>query len=151
MSTSQDNFVSDYDLIRNIIAQVAIAIDRHDWSSLEHVFTADAVFDFPAPIGAHNGLLSLQQALQDGLRGSVTQHSLGTQTIDRVGRTAKATTYVTTLLVEPGKDDRKTHTMFGTYEDELVKEELNGHGSWRITKRKASNSAHLINNATFLG
>ncbi|KAH7114193.1 SnoaL-like domain-containing protein [Dendryphion nanum] len=130
--------LTTHDLIRDTIARVAIAIDQKDWNSLHTLFTSDAISDFPAPIGTHTSITSLQHSLQGALKDLSTQHSLTTQTIALADKTAKVTTYATTAIVEKGKEGGGTHTSLGSYEDELVRDEFNGQERWRIAKRTAS-------------
>ncbi|KAF9693570.1 hypothetical protein EKO04_008546 [Ascochyta lentis] len=128
MSTSQE-------LIRNTIAQVAIAINQKDWRSLETLFTSDAASTYPAPIGEHTSFRSFQKSLEGILKDISTQHSLTTQFIN-VDDSAMVTTYVTTVAA--GAGGGATHTSSGVYKDELIMVEFDGQERWLLVKRIAS-------------
>lgn len=129
--------MSTTDTIRNTIAKVVVAIDQKDWSSLSAFFTDDVELTFPEPIGVHTSISTFEKTLQSFLKDFSTQHCLTTQTIDLHGDTAKAITYVTTVVDRPGQDGG-AQTQLGSYEDELLKDQANGEERWRIRKRTVS-------------
>ncbi|KAH6611688.1 hypothetical protein C7974DRAFT_407190 [Boeremia exigua] len=135
-TTLRNNMSISHELIRNTIAQVAVAIDQKDWRFLETLFTNNTTVIFPAPIGSHTSFNSFQESLQGILQNISTQHSLTTQIINLGTNSAKVTTYVTTVIC--GDEAGTTSTSSGIYEDELVKIDSNGQERWRVVKRKAS-------------
>ncbi|KAH8634236.1 hypothetical protein IG631_09636 [Alternaria alternata] len=126
-----------HEMIRNTVARVAVAIDQHDWDLLSTLFSSDATVVYPAPIGAHKDASSFRRSLQDALKGLSSHHALTTQTISLTQMCATVTTYVTTYTTqaEGGID---VHTSYGTYEDELVMEDVDGVERWRIKTRLVS-------------
>ena len=80
-TTTAQNF-SDHLEIQQVINLYASAIDKHQWSALESVFTEDAEADF---IGL--GIFEGRQAIADLISAvltqcSVTQHLLGNINIE---------------------------------------------------------------------
>ncbi|KAF2824907.1 hypothetical protein CC86DRAFT_371385 [Ophiobolus disseminans] len=126
---------TSHELIRTAVARSAILIDRKDWDALDTLFTSDATFDYPAPLGSHSTVASLRQTLQATLQDISTQHALTTQTIELNGAAASVTTFVTTTIVT----NVGTSTNIGSYDDELVMDSVQGQERWRIAKRVTHN------------
>ena len=89
-TTTAQNF-SDHLEIQQVINLYASAIDKHQWSALESVFTEDAEANF---IGL--GIFEGRQAIVDLISAvltqcSVTQHLLGNINIEVNGDRATAT------------------------------------------------------------
>jgi hypothetical protein len=80
-----------------------------------------------------------------------TQHALSTQLIELTGdKTADATTYVTTVLFGVGKDEGKSMTTWGMYQDKLVKDSFDGQEDWKIAERRVISQLPLAGDLFFL-
>ncbi|KAH6696847.1 hypothetical protein F5X68DRAFT_238134 [Plectosphaerella plurivora] len=129
---------SDHELIRNCIARYCVGVDLGDWDLFSSAFHEDVSVKFPAPTGLIHGIGAVLPAVQAMVTKFNTQHTLGTQIIELTGEeTAKATTYVTTVIFGQGEQNGKHATNRGVYRDQLVKISVEGRVDWRITERVA--------------
>lgn len=131
---------SDHELIRNTLARYAIGVDFEDWDTFSKAFLDDAKITFQAPIGTLSGISAIKSTVQAMVGPFQTHHGMTTQLIEITGeKTAEATSYVTTVLSGTGKDEGKSATMSGYYQDKLVKVVVDGEVDWKILERKAFN------------
>ncbi|KGO76172.1 hypothetical protein PITC_091970 [Penicillium italicum] len=85
---------SHHELIRNAIANIAIAFDTNTFSELRSSFTEDCVADYTGSLGLMNGIDTVIEKLQSTIGHVSTFHGLGTQVIRLTGKdTAEAITY----------------------------------------------------------
>ena len=129
-TTTAQNF-SDHLEIQQVINLYASAIDKHQWSALESVFTEDAEANF---IGL--GIFEGRQAIVDLISAvltqcSVTQHLLCNINIEVNGDRATATCYLSALHVGLGDYSSEIMTVWGEYSDRLVRTA----DGWRIAHR----------------
>ncbi|KAI9650872.1 hypothetical protein NHQ30_000907 [Ciborinia camelliae] len=85
---------SDHELIRNVIANIAISFDTNDFAELRGSFTEDCVADYTGSLGLMKGIDAVIEQLQKTIGHVTTFHGLSTQAIQLTGKdTAEATTY----------------------------------------------------------
>ncbi|KAL3471235.1 hypothetical protein BJX99DRAFT_237874 [Aspergillus californicus] len=85
---------TDHELIRNTIANIAIAFDTNNFPAIRASFTADCVADYTGSLGLMNGIDTVVEQLQKTIGHITTFHGLNTQSISLTGDdTAEATTY----------------------------------------------------------
>jgi ketosteroid isomerase-like protein len=131
MTTQEPQNFADHLEIQQVINLYASAIDKHQWSALDGVFTDDAVANFIG-IGVFEGRQAIADLIASVLtQCSATQHLLGNINIVVSGDTATATCYLSALHVGLGDYAAETLTVWGEYSDELVRT-ANG---WRIAHR----------------
>ena len=129
-TTTTQNF-ADHLEIQQVINLYASAIDKHQWSALESVFTEDAEADF-IELGVFKGRQTISDLISSVLtQCSVTQHLLGNINIEVEGDTASASCYLSALHVGLGDYAAETMTVWGEYKDELVRTSE----GWRIVHR----------------
>ncbi|OQD60253.1 hypothetical protein PENPOL_c025G10041 [Penicillium polonicum] len=88
---------SDHELIRNAIANIAVAFDTNTYEELRNSFTKDCAADYTGSLGLMNGIDTVIEKLQNVIGHVTTFHGLSTQVIRLTGKdTAEATTYVST-------------------------------------------------------
>lgn len=131
MATNEPQNFADHLEIQHVINLYASAIDKHQWSALEGVFTDDAIANFIG-IGVFEGRQAITDLITSVLEQcSATQHLLGNMNIEVNGDKASATCYLSALHVGLGDYATETLTVWGEYSDELVRT-ANG---WRIVHR----------------
>ena len=131
MTTQEPQNFADHLEIQQVINLYASAIDKHQWSALDGVFTDDAVANFIG-IGVFEGRQAIADLIASVLtQCSATQHLLGNINIVVSGDTATATCYLSALHVGLGDYAAETLTVWGEYSDELVRT-ANG---WLIAHR----------------
>ena len=131
MTTQEPQNFADHLEIQQVINLYASAIDKHQWSALDGVFTDDAVANFIG-IGVFEGRQAIADLIASVLaQCSATQHLIGNINIVVSGDTATATCYLSALHVGLGDYAAETLTVWGEYSDELVRT-ANG---WRIAHR----------------
>ena len=94
----------------------AYLVDTHNYTSLDMVFTPDAMADFATPIGAINGRSMIEQYLQEKLGRTISQHALSThiiRTLDTNCRRATAVTYLQGTIFGQGNITGQYLTTFG--------------------------------------
>ncbi|MDG2501130.1 MAG: nuclear transport factor 2 family protein [Porticoccaceae bacterium] len=129
-TTTTQNF-ADHLEIQQVINLYASAIDKHQWSALESVFTEDAEADF-IELGVFKGRQTISDLISSVLtQCSVTQHLLGNINIEVEGDTASASCYLSALHVGRGDYATETMTVWGEYKDKLVRTS----DGWRIVHR----------------
>jgi ketosteroid isomerase-like protein len=129
-TTTTQNF-ADHLEIQQVINLYASAIDKHQWSALESVFTEDAEADF-IELGVFKGRQTISDLISSVLtQCSVTQHLLGNINIEVEGDTASASCYLSALHVGLGDYAAETMTVWGEYKDKLVRTSE----GWRIVHR----------------
>ena len=129
-TTTTQNF-ADHLEIQQVINLYASAIDKHQWSALESVFTEDAEADF-IELGVFKGRQTISDLIASVLiQCSVTQHLLGNINIEVEGDTATASCYLSALHVGLGDYATETMTVWGEYKDKLVRTSE----GWRIVHR----------------
>jgi ketosteroid isomerase-like protein len=129
-TTTVQNF-ADHLEIQQVLNLYASALDKHQWSDLEQVFTEDAVADF---IGI--GVCEGRQAITELVTGvltqcAVTQHLLGNYMIDVDGDKATASCYLSAMHAGLGDYAAEIFTVWGEYNDQLVRTA----DGWRIAHR----------------
>jgi len=131
MTTQEPQNFADHLEIQQVINLYASAIDKHQWSALDGVFTDDAVANFIG-IGVFEGRQAIADLIASVLtQCSATQHLIGNINVVVSGDTATATCYLSALHVGLGDYAAETLTVWGEYSDELVRT-ANG---WRIAHR----------------
>ncbi|MDG0970604.1 MAG: nuclear transport factor 2 family protein [Porticoccaceae bacterium] len=131
MATTESQNFADHLEIQQVINLYASAIDKHQWSALEGVFTEDARADF-IELGVFEGRQTITDLIASVLtQCSVTQHLLGNINIIVSGDTATATCYLSALHVGLGDYATETMTVWGEYSDRLVRTA----DGWRINHR----------------
>jgi ketosteroid isomerase-like protein len=119
--------------IARVIAKYAFAIDSRDWSMLDEVFTPDAIADYGANGGIHEGIAAIKAVLMGAVQSlTATQHLMGTSLVDGLepGR-ASGRTHLIANHIRTGHPGGERLAIAGTYSDLFVQAE-NG---WRITRR----------------
>ena len=124
--------MSEVDLIEQLLARYATAIDTRDWALLRTCFTDDVAADY-GDIGGWTTAEGITSFMEDAHAGfGATNHMLTNMAIDVESSGARATSRcyvhaVLTLLEDPG-------TWFdtvGQYDDVLVRTS----DGWRIAQR----------------
>ncbi len=94
----------------------AYLVDTHNYTSLDMVFTSDAMANFATPIGAIVGRPMIEQYLQEELGRIISQHALSTHIIRTLetdcGR-ATAITYLQGTFFGQGNATGQYMTTFG--------------------------------------
>ncbi|KAJ5588191.1 SnoaL-like domain-containing protein [Penicillium hordei] len=122
-----------------------------DHEIIRNSFTNNVKASFPNPIGSIEGIAALKFAVRGMVGNFQTQHALSTQLIELTGdKTADATTYVTTVLFGVGKDEGKSMTTWGMYQDKLVKDSFDGQEDWKIAERRVISQLPLAGDLFFL-
>jgi hypothetical protein len=113
--------------IADVQAAYCLALDRRDWEALRDVFTADARCDYGSS-GSPRGVDAIVDLLRRSLtRFAVTQHVIGTHTVEVGVRGVSASAY----LVATHVLGREKFTIAGTYRDTFVPTAQ----GWRISSR----------------
>ena len=100
--------------IEQTLNRFSLAVDTHDWTLLQSVFTEDAVGIFGAGTEEIQGLATLETALRTTLTGTLSQHALSTQTVDFTGeRSAFAISYLQGTFFGTGNLTGQTYTTYG--------------------------------------
>lgn len=143
---------SDHELIRNTLARYSYAMDDKDWHMLATVFTEDILIHYPEPMDAISGLANVTMALQSQVGHLITQHSLTTQGINITGElTADVRTYGRAIHFGVGTLEGQSVTVWGKYDDALVKILVDGRPAWRISKRRITFQGPFVGNRSLLG
>lgn len=147
--------VSDHDLIRNVIALFAFAVDTQNWNDFHKVFTDDAFVNYtwiPGK-GQRRGPNDTADLISNGIKDTISFHALGTQRIVLTGpNTAEASTYVT--VIHSGTEDHQypgeRYQGWGCYRDKLRKGVFDGKEDWRIEERIVEEILPPISKANML-
>ena len=135
VASRQDAWAADILAIRNTLALYPLSIDSKNFSMLASVFSPDVVADYAPPIGVLNGLSAVQTTLEEELKPVMTQHSYGTQYINKLanGSEARAVTYYTASQFGTGSKTGQVLYSYGQYQDYLIKNMSSG--QWFIQDR----------------
>jgi hypothetical protein len=113
--------------IADVQAAYCLALDQQDWDALRHIFTADARCDYGSS-GSPRGVDAIVDLLRRSLtRFAVTQHVIGTQTVEVGDQGVAASAY----LVATHVLGEEKFTIAGTYRDTFVRTPQ----GWRISAR----------------
>lgn len=100
--------------IERTLNRFSLAVDTHDYSLLQLVFTNDAIGIFGAETPAIQGLAAIEQALKASVGGSVSQHALSTQIVDiNDDQSAFAISYLQGTFFGTGNLTGQTYTTYG--------------------------------------
>ncbi|CAI7643932.1 unnamed protein product [Penicillium glandicola] len=123
---------SDHELIRNAIANIAVAFDANTYADLRGSFTEDCVADYTGSLGLMNGIDTVIEQLQKTIGHVTTFHGLSTQVIRLTGKgTAEATTYCSASHYVGDK----SFFAEAKYFDKLVKATEGNNTKWLINYR----------------
>ncbi|KAJ5835671.1 hypothetical protein N7447_001697 [Penicillium robsamsonii] len=124
---------SDHELIRNAIANIAIAFDTNAaYTEVRSSFTEDCVVDYTGSLGLMNGINTVIEKLQNTIGHVTTFRRLSTQAIHLTGKdTAEATTCCSASHYVGGK----SFFAEATYFDKLVKVTEGSTTKWLINYR----------------
>ncbi len=123
--------LADRVAIQDVIARVAIALDRRDPEMLGSCFTRDAVFEYVG-VSKSTGAENIKWAAKRMERYSSSQHTLTTQRIQMRGDEADAETYaVNYFFAKQDGEEREVMVNGGRYSDLLVR----SGGRWQIQRR----------------
>ena len=125
--------ISDRLEIQDVLARYSHAIDRHDWTGLDAVFTPDAVIDYTEFGGPRAALPEIKTFLQKVLPMHAGHyHLVATSLITVEGDTAEARSVCHNPMVLD-RDDGRTHVYFCGlwYHDQLIRTPA----GWRIRER----------------
>ncbi|CAI7564239.1 unnamed protein product [Penicillium crustosum] len=94
ITNTMETTISDHELIRNAISNIAVAFDTNTYAELRNSFTEDCVADYTGSLGLMSGIDTVIEKLQNTIGHVTTFHGLSTQVIQLTGKdTAEATTY----------------------------------------------------------
>jgi ketosteroid isomerase-like protein len=123
----------DYIAIMNLASQYAHTLDDCDWDGLGACFTPDAVVEFTAQPEPLRGRQAIVDFIRTGRRRfDVTQHVIGTPSVEVVGDTAQASFYVVAQHVV-GRDGPTRRCVVGVRYDDALRRTSEG---WRLAHRK---------------
>ncbi|KAI9164182.1 hypothetical protein HJFPF1_05822 [Paramyrothecium foliicola] len=143
---------SDHELIRNCIARYCVGVDAKDWDIFSSAFLPNVKATMPGLDDNIEGITALKATVQGMVGSFQTHHALTTQMIQLTGEnTASATTYCRTDVFGMGKDEGKTLTNWGMYQDKLVKSSCDGREDWKIAERTATFTAPLRGDLGLIG
>jgi ketosteroid isomerase-like protein len=126
--------ISDRLEIEDVLARYSHAIDRHDWSRLDDVFTPDATIDYTEFGGPRAALAEIKVFLQKVLPMHAGHyHLVATSLITVEGDSAEAHSVCHNPMVLDRGDGRAHVYVCGLwYHDLLVRTEV----GWRIHERR---------------
>jgi hypothetical protein len=113
-----------------LLHRYALACDERDFDSLRACFTPDARAEYSG-VRLPAGVEHILEHLQGLARVPLSQHVVGTVTVDVTGDRARATSYATAHLVRPAGEGHEVVHRGLRYDDDLV---LTDEG-WRISER----------------
>jgi ketosteroid isomerase-like protein len=123
----------DYIAIMNLAAQYSHSLDECDWDGLGDCFTSDAVVEFTANPDPLRGRQAIVEFIRTGRkRFDVTQHVIGTPSVQVEGDTAKASFYVMAQHVVSRDGQTRTCLVGVRYDDDFQR---TGEG-WRLAHRR---------------
>jgi 3-phenylpropionate/cinnamic acid dioxygenase small subunit len=122
--------------IMDLVARYGAGLDARDWELWRNVFTGNALFDLGSWSGVTAERVETDRVVRAQARVfaelSVTQHMMSNFRImiegDGVARVLAVMRAEHWIQVEGGSEETKRYTMFGYYDDRLVKEG----GAWKI-------------------
>jgi hypothetical protein len=125
----------DYIAIMNLAAQYSHTLDGCDWEGLGACFTQDAIAEFSVQPEPLKGRQAIVEFIRNGrLRFDVTQHVIGTPSINIDGDTAHASFYIMAQHVASQDGQTKRCLVGVRYNDDLQRTEE----GWRLAHRRIS-------------
>lgn len=155
--------LTTWEQIHQTLNTYPLAVDFKNAALFPHVFAPNAVANYTGALSNMTGIEAITQGLLASVSSLITQHQLGTTTIDisvpgakggdpddKTGRTANATTYFTAALFSSAPETPGAYTiLFGLYSDELVETDVtDGPSPWRIVKRQLVFMTPTLGNLT---
>ena len=123
---------SDVQGISEQLTQYGCALDSRAWSSLERLFTEDAVVDY-GELGVFNERAAIVGVVREFLEQcGPTQHLIGNIRIQVNGETAQSRCYVQATHAAREAGDRGLMLLWGEYQDELQRTS----DGWKIRYRR---------------
>ncbi len=130
MTTTEDRFE-----IMELIACYGAGLDARDWDLWRSVFTDNALFDISSWSGGAQPRVETDRVVRAQARIfaelSVTQHLMSNFRITTDGDSGRVLCVMRAehwIPVEPGSEENKRYTMFGYYDDRLLRVD----GAWKI-------------------
>lgn len=126
--------MSDRDAIVDVLSNYATGLDARDWVLWRSVFVDEVLFDLSSWHGLPPRPLEADRVVRAQARMfaelSVTQHFLTNHRITIDGNRARALAHMRAehWLANPGIEGTSRYTMFGYYDDRLVRTE----SGWKI-------------------
>jgi ketosteroid isomerase-like protein len=120
----------DTDAVVALLHRYALACDERDVDALRACFTADARAEYSG-VRLAPGVEHILEHLQGLARVPLTQHVVGTVTVEVDGDVARATSYTTAHLVRPVGEGHEVVHRGLRYDDQLVRTD----DGWRIRER----------------
>ncbi len=121
--------------IMELIANYGAGLDARDWELWRSVFTDNALFDLSSWSGQKPQRVETDRVVRAQARIfaelSVTQHQMSNFRITTDGDEGRVRAVMRAehwIPVEPGSEETKRYTMFGYYDDRL----LRVFGKWKI-------------------
>ena len=100
--------------IEQTLIRFSHAVDTHDYSILDTVFAQNATANFNDANGLIQGRAAIENALNKGLEGTVSWHSLTTQRVDlSTSKTASAISYLQGVFFGQGNLTGEVFTSYG--------------------------------------
>lgn len=116
------------------------------------MYAEDVKVYYPEPQGLVVGLPNVTESLRTMIEPLITQHSLTTQNINITGdKTATVRTYGRAIHFGTGALGDQSVTVWGKYEDTVVKLLVNGVADWRIAERRISYQGPFVGNGSLIG
>jgi 3-phenylpropionate/cinnamic acid dioxygenase small subunit len=129
--------IEDRLAIQDLQVQYAIALDRRDWERLRGVFLPEVRVDYPGDVHLV-GFESVRDYCDRALsRFRTTQHLLGNPDVAIDGDHATASVTLQATHVSGSGDDGDVYTLWGRYDDRLVRTPE----GWRIAERRLTSWA----------
>lgn len=117
-----------------LTSRYAHSLDRHDWTSLESVFSPDATMEF-AGLPAETGPSAIAGTCARALEPlDASQHLVGSALVDSDGEAVTVSSYFHAQHVRTIDGRTELFTVAGTYDD-VVEHRPEG---WRIVLRRQS-------------
>ena len=123
----------EYIAIVNLASRYAHALDECDWDALAACFTSDAVVEFTANPEPLRGQKAIVDFIRTGrTRFDVTQHVIGTPSVQVDGDMAQASFYVVAQHVV-SRDGHTRRCLVGVRYDDVVRRVEE---DWRLAHRR---------------
>lgn len=121
--------MEDVTAVMSVQNAYGVAIDRRDWPALRECFAPLASIAYGRPIrtGSLDDFMDWAPRFHDPL--GPTSHQMSTHLVEVRGDLATASCYLHAVLVNA--DRKNAESIFGVYEDELVRTDQ----GWRISTR----------------
>jgi len=126
----QVQWLTDRELVHDVIVRGALAQDAHDWEALTECFDPDAVYVHPS--GRLEGASAIVQRSRAALEAlDASQHLVGSIRVVVDGDNASATSYFHAQHVRAAAEGGELYVIAGTYSDRLSRRS----GTWKIVER----------------